>query len=126
MKFLCAEDNELNAEILCAMLEMEGAECTIYGNGRLLTEAFEKIQPGEYDAILMDVQMPVMNGYEATRKIRNSQNPLGRTIPILAMTANAFSEDIRRCMDAGMNAHLAKPIDMASLKSTMCRLLGRT
>lgn len=121
MKFLCAEDNELNAEILRAMLEMEGAECTIYENGRLLTDAFEKIRPGEYDAILMDVQMPVMNGYEATRKIRNSKNPLGRKIPIAAMTANAFSEDVKRCMDAGMNAHLAKPIDLAKLKEIIKR-----
>lgn len=112
MRFLCAEDNELNAEILTAVLEMEGAECTIYENGKLLTEAFEKIQPGDFDAILMDVQMPVMNGYEATKTIRNSNNPLGKEIPIIAMTANAFAEDIERCMETGMNAHLAKPIQI--------------
>ena len=112
MRFLCAEDNELNAEILTAVLEMEGAECVVYKNGQLLTEAFEKTEPGDYDAILMDVQMPVMNGYEATRAIRNSKNPLGKKIPIIAMTANAFAEDIERCMEAGMNAHLAKPIQI--------------
>ncbi len=119
MRFLCAEDNELNAEILASMLEIEGAECAIYSNGRLLVDAFESIQPGDYDAILMDVQMPVMNGYEATAQIRNSVNPLGKTIPIIAMTANAFEEDVRRCLDAGMNAHVAKPIDMESLKHTL-------
>ncbi len=119
MRFLCAEDNELNAEILSAMLELEGAECTIYGNGKLLTEAFEKIEPDEYDAILMDVQMPIMNGYEAAENIRNSNHPSGQKIPIIAMTANAFSDDVQRCLDAGMNAHIAKPIDMTALKNTM-------
>ena len=116
MRFLCAEDNELNAEILTSMLELEGAECTIYQNGKLLIEAFEKTQPGEYDAILMDVQMPVMNGYEATKKIRNSNNVLGKKIPIIAMTANAFSEDVEQCIEAGMDAHIAKPIDITVLK----------
>jgi len=119
MRFLCAEDNELNAEILSAMLELEGAECTIYENGKMLTDAFEKMEPDEYDAILMDVQMPVMNGYEAAENIRNSNHPTGQKIPIIAMTANAFSDDVQRCLDAGMNAHIAKPIDMTTLKNTM-------
>lgn len=119
MRFLCAEDNELNAEILNAMLELEGAECTVYENGKLLVEAFEKIHPGEYDAILMDVQMPVMNGYEATKQIRTCRNPLGKKIPIIAMTANAFSEDVQRCIEAGMDAHIAKPINMTILKKTI-------
>ena len=122
MKFLCAEDNELNAEILTAMLELEGANCTIYENGKALTEAFESVKPGEYDVILMDVQMPVMNGYEATRKIRSGENPLGREIPIVAMTANAFAEDIKRCLDAGMNAHIAKPVDFDKLKEVLQKL----
>lgn len=122
MKFLCAEDNELNAEILQAMLELEGAECTVYENGKLLTDAFETVQPGKYSAILMDLQMPVMNGYEAARTIRNSRNPLGKTIPIIAMTANAFSEDIQHCIKMGMNAHIAKPIDIAVLKNTVCKV----
>ena len=122
MKFLCAEDNELNAEILQAMLELEGAECTVYENGKLLTDAFETVQPGKYSAILMDLQMPVMNGYKAARTIRNSRNPLGKTIPIIAMTANAFSEDIQHCIEMGMNAHIAKPIDIAVLKNTVCKV----
>ena len=119
MRFLCAEDNALNAEILVSILELEGAECTVYENGKLLADAFETVQPGEYDAILMDVQMPVMNGYEASRRIRNSRNPLGKTIPIIAMTANAFSEDIEECLAAGMNAHIAKPMDIAVLEKTL-------
>lgn len=122
MKFLCAEDNALNAEILTAMMEMEGAEVTVYENGKLLTEAFETVKTGEYHAILMDVQMPVMNGYEAARAIRNSKNPLGKTIPVIAMTANAFSEDIQHCLDAGMNAHVAKPVDFEKLKEVLQNL----
>lgn len=123
MRLLCAEDNELNAEILTAMLNLEGAECTVYENGKLLADAFEQIQPGEYDAILMDIQMPVMNGYEAAKKIRNSRNPLGKKIPIIAMTANAFAEDVQRCMEAGMDAHIAKPVDVTTLKNTMHRVI---
>ena len=119
MKFLCAEDNELNAEILASMLNLEGAGCTIYENGKLLVEAFETVRPGQYDAILMDVQMPVMDGYEATKAIRSSNNPLGKEIPVIAMTANAFSEDVQRCLDAGMNAHVAKPVDFDKLKEVL-------
>ena len=122
MKFLCAEDNALNAEILTAMLEVEGAECVIYENGKLLTEAFETVRPGEYCAILMDVQMPVMNGYEAVQAIRNSKNPLGKKIPVIAMTANAFAEDVQRCLDAGMDAHIAKPVDFEKLKEVLQKL----
>ena len=119
LHFLCAEDNALNAEILVSMLELEGAGCTVFGNGKLLVEAFEKVRPGEYAAILMDVQMPVMNGYEATKEIRTGRNPLGKTIPIIAMTANAFQEDIERSMKAGMNAHVSKPVDMKRLKDVI-------
>lgn len=119
MRFLCAEDNALNAEILTAMLETEGAECVVYENGKLLADAFESIKPGEYQAILMDIQMPVMNGYEATKTIRNSKNPLGKEIPIIAMTANAFAEDAQHCLDVGMTAHVAKPIDIKALKSSV-------
>lgn len=118
-KFLCAEDNALNAEILQAILEMEGATCKIYPNGKEIAEAFVDVRPGDYDAILMDVQMPVMNGLDATRAIRRSKNPLGRTIPIIAMTANAFSSDVKECLDAGMNAHVSKPLDIAVLKKTL-------
>ena len=119
MKFLCAEDNALNAEILEAILEMEGADCTIYPDGRQIVEAFAQVKPGEYDAILMDMQMPVMNGLEATAAIRNNKNQLGKTIPIIAMTANAFSSDVQACLDAGMNAHLSKPLEIELLKQTM-------
>lgn len=122
MRFLCAEDNELNAEILEALLEMQGAACVIYRDGEELVQAFETVQPGEYDAILMDVQMPKMNGYEATRAIRTGRNPLGQTIPIIAMTANAFSDDVQQCLEAGMNLHIAKPIDMSLLEKAMARV----
>ena len=115
MCFLCAEDNELNAEILKELLDIEGAKCQICENGEKVVEAFEKSQPGEYDMILMDIQMPVMNGYEATKAIRNSKHPMAKTIPIIAMTANAFSEDIQRSFSAGMNAHVSKPVEMKVL-----------
>ena len=98
MKFLCAEDNELNAEILTELLKIEGAECTICENGEEILKAFEQSAPGDYDMILMDVQMPVMNGYEATKAIRRSSHELAKTIPIIAMTANAFSEDIQHSL----------------------------
>lgn len=122
MHFLCAEDNELNAEILSAILEIAGASCTVYSNGAELVKAFEQVKPGDYDGILMDVQMPVMNGYEATRAIRQGKNPLGQTIPIIAMTANAFADDVRNSLASGMDAHISKPIDMAILERTMRRI----
>ncbi len=119
MRFLCAEDNELNAEILMELLKMEGAECTICENGEELLKTFEKSAPGEYDMILMDVQMPVMNGYEATKAIRRSSHELAERIPIIAMTANAFSEDIQQSLAAGMNAHISKPVEMRVLEKTI-------
>ena len=126
MRFLCAEDNELNAEILMELLKFEGAECTICENGKRILEAFEQSVPGEYDMILMDVQMPVMNGYEATEAIRRSSHEQAKTIPIIAMTANAFSEDMQHSLAAGMNAHISKPVDMKLLKRTIRNIkLGR-
>ena len=119
MRFLCAEDNELNAEILMELLKIEDAECTICENGKRVLEAFEQSAPGDYDMILMDVQMPVMNGYEATKAIRRSSHELAKTIPIIAMTANAFSEDIQHSLAAGMNAHVSKPIEMKVLEKTI-------
>ena len=119
MRFLCAEDNELNAEILTELLKIEGAECTICENGEEILKAFEQSAPGDYDMILMDVQMPVMNGYEATRAIRRSSHELAKTIPIIAMTANAFSEDIQHSLAAGMNAHVSKPVEMKVLEKTI-------
>ena len=119
MRFLCAEDNELNAEILTELLKIEGAECTICENGEEILKTFEKSAPGDYDMILMDVQMPVMNGYEATKAIRRSSHELAKKIPIIAMTANAFSEDIQHSLEAGMNAHVSKPVEMRVLEKTI-------
>ena len=119
MKFLCAEDNKLNAEILTELLKLEGAECTICENGEEILKAFEQSVPGDYDMILMDVQMPVMNGYEATKAIRRGSHELAKKIPIIAMTANAFSEDIQHSLAAGMNAHVSKPVEMKVLKKTI-------
>ena len=119
MRFLCAEDNELNAEILTELLKIEGAECTICENGEEVLKAFEQSAPGDYDMILMDVQMPVMNGYEATKAIRRSSHKLAKTIPIIAMTANAFSEDIQHSLAAGMTAHVSKPVEMKVLEKTI-------
>ena len=119
MRFLCAEDNEINAEILMELLKIEGAECTICENGKRVLEVFEQSAPGDYDMILMDVQMPVMNGYEATKAIRRSSHELAMTIPIIAMTANAFSEDIQHSLAAGMNAHVSKPVEMKVLEKTI-------
>ena len=119
MRFLCAEDNELNAEILMELLKIEGAECTICENGKRVLEVFEQSAPGDYDMILMDVQMPVMNGYEATKAIRRSSHELAKTIPVIAMTANAFSEDIQNSLAAGMNAHVSKPVEMRVLEKTI-------
>ena len=121
MKFLCAEDNAINAEILQMLLETKGASCTICPNGQEIVDAFASVKPGDYDMILMDVQMPVMDGLEATRRIRNGENPLGRTIPILAMTANAFLEDMQKSKEAGMDEHLSKPVDISALEQTVKR-----
>ena len=121
IRFLCAEDNGLNAEILTELLKIEGAECTICENGERVLETFEKSAPGDYDMILMDVQMPVMNGYEATKAIRRSSHELAKTIPIIAMTANSFAEDVQASLDAGMNAHLSKPIVMDEVIKTILR-----
>ena len=121
MRFLCAEDNAINAEILEMLLEAKGASCTICPNGQEIVDAFASVKPGEYDMILMDVQMPVMDGLEATRRIRNGENPLGRSIPILAMTANAFLEDMQKSKEAGMDEHLSKPMDITALEHTVKR-----
>ena len=121
MKFLCAEDNAINAEILEMLLETKGASCTICSNGQEIVDAFASVKPGDYDMILMDIQMPVMDGLEATRRIRSGENPLGRTIPILAMTANAFLEDMQKSKEAGMDEHLSKPVDISALEQVVKR-----
>lgn len=119
MYFLAAEDNEINAEILKEILSLENAGCEIVENGQIAVERFKNSQEGEFDAILMDVQMPVMNGYDATRAIRALEREDARKIPIIAMTANAFAEDEKEALNAGMDVHLAKPIDMDLLKKVI-------
>lgn len=121
---LAAEDNELNAEILLELLEMTGAICNIVGNGKEALDEFKQSKPGEYDLILMDIQMPVMNGYEATRAIRKCGHPQAETVPIIAMTANAFSEDVKDARNAGMDEHVAKPLDMEHLKKVIREMLN--
>ena len=119
MHFLAAEDNEINAEILKEVLAIEGATCEIAENGQLAVECFANSQEGEFDAILMDVQMPVMNGYDATRAIRALGREDAGKIPIIAMTANAFAEDEKEALEAGMDVHLAKPIDVTLMKKVI-------
>ena len=118
--FLAAEDNELNAEILAAILEMEGATCDIVPDGQQAVEKFKNAASGTYDAILMDIMMPVMDGYTATKQIRQSGHPEAESIPIIAMTANAFAEDVQEALRHGMNAHIAKPLNIDLLKETLC------
>lgn len=126
MLFLVAEDNELNAEILTEMLRMEGIECDVASNGEEAVQFYEREEAGHYDLILMDVQMPKMNGYEATKMIRSSSHSDSQTIPIVAMTANTFAEDVQNALDAGMDGHLAKPIDMKAVRRTLQKLLKRS
>ncbi len=125
MLFLVAEDNGLNAEILTEMLALEGARCEVAVNGQEALALFQKSAPGYYDMVLMDVQMPVMNGYEATRQIHACGHPDARKIPIVAMTANTFAEDVRDAMEAGMDGHLAKPIDMNAVRDLVAKLMSR-
>ena len=125
LKVLAAEDNEINAEILEELLADEGVVCDIAHNGREALEKFSGSEKGHYDLILMDVQMPVMNGYEATRAIRACGHPEAKTIPILAMTANAFDDDVKMALEAGMNAHMAKPVDIEIMKSMLAEFQGK-
>ena len=122
MFFLAAEDNELNTELLKDLLAMEGARCDCAKNGEEALEMFKKSEPGRYDMILMDVQMPVMNGYEATKAIRACGHPDAESIPIIAMTANAFTRDVQEALESGMNTHVPKPIDLDNLKETVVRI----
>ena len=116
LRILAAEDNELNSEILMDLLLMRGACCKICSDGIEIVEAFKNSAPDDYDLILMDVQMPRLNGLDATKQIRALDLPHAKSIPIIAMTANAFSEDIKASLDAGMNAHVSKPIDFKLLE----------
>ena len=116
---LLAEDHPINQKVAELILEKTGAAVTIVENGLQCTELFTGSAKGSFDAILMDIQMPIMNGYEAAQAIRSSTHPQSATIPIIAMTANAFAEDIKNALSAGMNAHIAKPIDPQKLYETL-------
>ncbi|MCI7499738.1 MAG: ATP-binding protein, partial [Oscillospiraceae bacterium] len=124
VKLMLVEDNELNAEIAYVLLTDEGAEVTAVSDGKKAVELFEKSSEGTFDAILMDVMMPVMDGITAAKTIRAMDRPDAKTIPIIAMTANAYKEDAEDCIAAGMNAHLAKPLDVNKIKRTICEQVG--
>ncbi len=121
---LIAEDQEINAEVLTDLLELEGMSSEWAENGKLAVELFAQSEQGHFDAILMDMRMPVMDGLSATREIRKLARPDAAAIPIIALSANAFEEDVKQCLEAGMNEHLSKPIDVDRLKETLGRLLG--
>ena len=119
MKFLAAEDNDINADILTELMAMEGASVTRAVNGQEVVEMFKAANEGDYDMILMDIQMPVMNGYEAASAIRALGTDWSQRIPIIAMTANAYADDVQLAFDAGMNAHVSKPIDIKIVEKTI-------
>lgn len=123
-RILLAEDVELNQEIAVAILEDAGFTAEVAGNGQIAVDMLNKSEPGYYQLVLMDVQMPVMNGYEAAKAIRRLENKELASIPILAMTANAFEEDKKEALRSGMNGHLAKPIDIEKLLDTLHKILG--
>lgn len=125
IRVLLVEDNELNVEIAEFMLTENGAKVETVNNGLEAVQHFEASEPGTYDVILMDVMMPVMDGLTAARTIRALDRQDAKTIPIIAMTANAFREDAERCMEAGMNAHLAKPLDDEKIKQTISEELRK-
>ena len=122
-RILIAEDNELNAEIAKTVLEDVGALVTRVEDGQQAVELFKEKPAGTFDAILMDLMMPIMDGYTATREIRSLERSDSKTIPIIAMTANAFQEDAEKCIAVGMNAHLAKPLDVEKVMITICHLV---
>ena len=118
-KLLLCEDNDMNSEIAVALLKDKGAEVVAAENGQLGLQYFSASAPGEFAAILMDLRMPVMDGLEATKAIRSLDRADARTVPIIAMTADAFAEDVQACFDAGMNGHVAKPIDPEKMMKTL-------
>lgn len=122
--FLVAEDSRINAEIICELLSMRGAKTQVAVNGVRAVQAFAASEAGTFDAIFMDIMMPEMNGYEATRAIRALNRPDAESIPVIAMTANAFAEDVHAAMEAGMNAHVAKPVDLDVLRAALEKTLS--
>ena len=121
---MVVEDNELNAEIASTLLGQAGLVVDVVEDGRRAVELFQGRPAGTYDAILMDIQMPVMDGYEATGRIRRSGRDDAASVPIIAMSANAFSEDVAKSLEAGMNMHLSKPIDIGKVLSALVELIG--
>ena len=122
MRVLLVEDNEINCEIVEFMLEDAGAKVVTANDGKAAVDAFAASAPGTFDCVLMDLMMPVMSGYEAARVIRGLDRPDAKTVPIIALSANAFDEDVAMAKDAGMNEHLAKPVDTGKMFRVMCRL----
>ena len=125
LHLLLAEDNELNAEIAARLLNDEGATVQVVRDGQQAIDAFASRPQGTYDAILMDIMMPKIDGYTATRVIRSTNRQDAKVIPIIAMTAHVFDEDVKQCLEAGMNAHLPKPLQMEKVVSTIARLCKR-
>ena len=119
LHLLLAEDNEINMEITMELLSAQGAEVTQAWNGGEAVERFQETEPFFFDAVLMDMQMPVLDGCEAARRIRALDRPDASEVPIIAVTANAFSEDVSATTAAGMDAHISKPIDFAALQQTL-------
>ena len=122
-RILLTEDNPLNQEIAVAILSEAGFEVDVAENGRIAVDTVAKTEPGYYRVVLMDVQMPVMNGYDAAKEIRNLENKEKASIPIIAMTANAFDEDKQEALESGMNGHIAKPIDVEKLFGALDEIL---
>ena len=126
MRILLAEDNELNREIAVELLRDYGFEIHEVEDGALAVDAIANASPGQYHLILMDIQMPIMDGYTAAKTIRSLPNPLCHTIPIIAMTANAFEEDKKHAIECGMNGHISKPVDVDILIKTLADILSNS
>lgn len=122
-RILMAEDNELNAEIAKTVLEMHGAKVTVRENGLQAVEEFENSEPGTYNFIILDINMPVMNGHEAAMRLRSGDREDSKTIPIVAMSANAFAEDVEESLKSGMNAHISKPIKVDEMLKEISKFL---
>ena len=124
-RMIIAEDHPVNANIVRKILEKKGIECLMADNGKICADIFAASEPGDIDAVFMDIQMPIMNGYEAARAIRNMKRADALTVPIIALTANAFDEDVEKTRAAGMNAHVVKPIDISVLYRVLAKFFER-